>query len=162
MPRPRRKTPLSALLRALALPVKALVGLVLLADEALRPIYRPIVTRIFAHPFFALLERRVAALPRAAILIAFAVPFLIAEPLKLVAVVLLAKGQALAGIVTFALAQLATFILVERIYHAGRAKLLTYGWFAWAAARIASIRDRAIAFARRMARRLKAFVRLHA
>ena len=148
--------------RAVLLPVKLVIALVVFVDEILRPIYRPIVKAILAHPFFAFLDRQVLSLPRWAILIVFAVPFLVAEPLKLVAVILFAKGRVLLGVVTFVLAQLLTFILVERIFHAGRTKLLTYSWFAWAVARAAEIRDWVHRAGRRLIRRLRAIVRLHA
>ena len=150
------------MIRAVAWPVKIVVALAILVDELLRPIYRPVINRIVGLPFFALLHRQVAALPRWAILIAFSVPFLIAEPLKLAALILIAKGRIISGAVTFAFAQLMTFILVERIFHAGRAKLLTYGWFAWIIDRISAIRDRVMASGRRALRLLKLFVRRHA
>lgn len=143
-------------------PIKLVIALVVFVDEILRPIYRPIVKAILGHPFFAFLDRHVAGLPRWAILVVFAVPFLVAEPLKLVAVILFAKGKATLGVITFVLAQLLTFILVERIYHAGRAKLLSYWWFAWAVDRAAEVRDITRRIGRRIIRRLRIFARRHA
>lgn len=148
--------------RAILLPVKLAIALAVFADEILRPIYRPIVRAILDHPFFAFLERQVAVLPRWAILIVFAVPFLVAEPLKLVAVILFAKGRALLGVVVFVGAQLLTFILVERIFHAGRAKLMTYRLFAWTVDRATEVRDWMRRAGKRLIRRLRAIVRLHA
>jgi hypothetical protein len=163
MPRNPRSTSSAAFVfRALLLPVKLVIALAVFVDEILRPIYRPVVRAILEHPFFAFLERQVAALPRWAILIVFAVPFLVAEPLKLVAVILFAKGRAVLGVITFVIAQLLTFILVERIFHAGRAKLLTYWWFAWAVDRAAEVRDWIRRTGKRLIRRIKAIVRLHA
>jgi hypothetical protein len=163
MPNRSRSTSSAAVaLRAILLPVKLVIALAVFVDEILRPIYRPIVRAILEHPVFALLERQVSALPRWAILIVFAVPFLVAEPLKLVAVILFAKGRAVLGIVVFVIAQLLTFVLVERIFHAGRAKLITYGWFAWVVERAAEIRDWTRRTGKRMIRRLRAFVRRHA
>jgi hypothetical protein len=66
------------------------------------------------------------------------------------------------GVVTFLLAQLLTFVLVERIYHAGRAKLLSYRWFAWVADRVGEIRDVLRNMSRRVIRRLKVLIRRHA
>lgn len=152
---------LKSLLRAAAIPVKAAVAGVMLLDAAARPFYRPVVERIYAMPFFAELERRISGLPRWAILVLFAVPFIVAEPLKLVAVLLLAKGKLLSGGLVFAIAQLLTFLLVERIYHAGRDKLLTFGWLAWTVARLSDIRAAIEPFRTRIARRVRAIIRLH-
>jgi hypothetical protein len=149
-------------IRALVLPAKALIAIAVFVDEILRPIYRPIIERLLRNPFFALLERQVSSMPRWAILVVFAVPFLVAEPLKLVAVLLFAKGRVLLGVVTFLFAQLLTFILVERIFHAGRAKLLTFWWFAWVVERAAWIRDALRATGKRFIGRVRVLVRRHA
>lgn len=149
-------------LKSALLPLKLVIAVAVFVDEILRPVYLPIVRRILAHPFFVFLDRQVSALPRWAILIVFAVPFLVAEPLKLVAVILFAKGRVILGVITFVFAQLLTFILVERIYHAGRAKLLTYRWFAWVADRAGEIRDVIRSMSRRIIRRLKILIRRHA
>lgn len=160
MPTTPRATSFTATLFKVALwPLKAVIALVVFLDEILRPIYRPIVNRILTLPFFVFLDRQVSALPRWAILIVFAVPFLIAEPLKLVAVVLFAKGRVVLGVITFLFAQLMTFILVERIFHDGRAKLLTYWWFAWVINRIIDIRSAILVTSRRVIIRARAFVR---
>lgn len=162
---PAKRRPPSAIaiaFRVLALPLKAVIALVVLVDEIFRPVYRPVIDRILANPFFALLDRQVSLLPRWAILIVFTVPFLVAEPLKLVAVILFAKGRVILGVMTFAVAQLLTFILVERIFHAGRAKLLSYGWLAWAVDRVSRLRDVVLASSRRIIRRIRVFVRLYA
>lgn len=158
-----RSSPIIATVFKAALwPLKAVIALVVFIDEILRPIYRPIVNRILAHPFFAFLDRQVSALPRWAILIVFAVPFLVAEPLKLVAVIFFAKGRAVLGVIIFVVAQLMTFILVERIFHAGRAKLRSYWWFAWAVDRAADIRAAILITSKRIILRARAFVRRNA
>jgi hypothetical protein len=152
---------LKTALRAAAIPVKAAVAGVMLLDAAARPFYRPVVDGIFRMPFFAKLEDTVSGLPRWAILVLFSVPFIVAEPLKLVALLLLAKGKLIGGVAVFLVAQLLTFVLVERIYHAGREKLLTYGWLAWIVARLSDIRAAIDPFRVRMARRVRAILRLH-
>jgi hypothetical protein len=163
MPRRPPSTSVAAFaLRAVLLPVKLVIALAVFVDELLRPVYLPVVRRILSHPFFVFLDRQVSALPRWAILVVFAVPFLVAEPLKLVAVILFAKGRVALGLMTFLLAQLLTFVLVERIYHAGRAKLLSYRWFAWVADRAGEMRDVLRNMSRRIIRRLKVLMRRHA
>jgi hypothetical protein len=129
------------------------VGFILLIDAIARPLYRPlldwIATRRIMHRFAALIE----PLPRFVILVLFGVPFAIAEPLKLLAVYLMARGLVVTGVVLLVLAYLVSFLIVERIYEAGRHKLLTYWWFAWAMTQIVKVRDLLLAFrARTMAR----------
>lgn len=116
--------------RLLLLPVDLVAGLVILLDELLRPLYRPLIARFAALRLVARLEARIARLPPYGALLALALPFAIAEPLKLAALLLLAKGAFLPGLATLALAHLGSFLLVERVYHAGRAQLMTIGWFA--------------------------------
>lgn len=116
--------------RLLLLPIDLVAGAVIVLDELLRPLYRPLIARFAALRLVARLEAWIARLPPYGALVALALPFAIAEPLKLFALLLLAKGAFLPGLVTMALAHLGSFLLVERVYHAGRAQLLTIGWFA--------------------------------
>lgn len=119
------------MVRWIAYPIKAIIFCLSLIDLAFKPIYRPIVRALISLTIFARIERQIAALPRLAILVLLAVPFAIAEPMKVAALVIMAKGSVLAGLVVLAVAYLANFLIVERIYHAGRGKLLTYRWLAW-------------------------------
>lgn len=120
----------SRLARLILIPLDLVVGLVVLLDELVRPLYRPIVAWFASLTLVARLEARVARLPPHGALLALAVPFAVAEPLKLLALLLLARGAFLAGLATMAVAHLGSFLLVERVYHAGRTQLLTIGWFA--------------------------------
>ena len=113
----------------LTLPIRFLVGLVLVADTVARPLYRPLLDRIASWKITEAFERQVARLPRLAILVLFAVPFAIAEPLKVFALLLMASGKIVVGLPLLVFSYLVTFLLVERIYHVGREKLLSYGWF---------------------------------
>jgi hypothetical protein len=130
------------------------VGFILLIDAVAWPLYRPfldwLANRQIMHRFAAM----IAPLPRFAILVLFGVPFAVAEPLKLLAVYLIARGLAVTGVVLLVLAYLVSFLIVERIYEAGREKLLTYWWFAWAMTQIVKVRDLLLAF------RAKAMVRV--
>ena len=119
------------MVKLIAYPIKAVIFCLSLIDLAFKPIYRPIVRALMSLTIFAHIERQIAALPRLAILILLAVPFAIAEPMKVAALVIMAKGAVLVGLVVLAVAYLANFLIVERIYHAGRDKLLTYRWLAW-------------------------------
>lgn len=136
----------SGLRRALLLVVQGLLSALILLDEIVRPLYRPIARWVAERRFVAQAEAAIARLPRLAILILLAVPFAIAEPLKLVGLILIAREQVGFGAIVLILAHLASFLIVERIYHAGREKLLTYRWLAWIMTLLDSLRTRMLAW----------------
>ena len=119
-----------SLIKLLLIPLDLVVGFAILLDEMLRPLYRPLVAWFASLRLVARLEAAIGRLPPYGALVALAVPFAIVEPLKLLGLLFLARGAFAAGIVTTAIGHLAGFLLVERVYHAGRAQLLTIPWFA--------------------------------
>lgn len=119
-----------SLIRLLLIPLDLVVGLVILLDELVRPLYRPLIAWFASLRLVARLEAAIGRLPPYGALVALAIPFAIVEPLKLLGLLFLARGAFMAGIVTTAIGHLAGFLLVERVYHAGRAQLLTISWFA--------------------------------
>lgn len=120
----------SRLVRLLLIPVDLVVAFVIVLDELVRPLYRPLLAWLGAFRLVARLEAAIGRLPPYGVLAMLAVPFAVAEPLKLFSLLLLARGAWLSGIVTMALGHLTSFVLVERVYQAGRAQLLTIPWFA--------------------------------
>ncbi len=118
------------LIKLLLIPLDLVVGLVVLLDEMLRPLYRPLIAWFASLRLVARCEAAIGRLPPYGALVALAIPFAIVEPLKLLGLLFLARGAFAAGIVTTAIGHLAGFLLVERVYHAGRAQLLTIPWFA--------------------------------
>jgi hypothetical protein len=132
------------LLRLLLLPLDLVVGFVILLDELGRPLYQPLIAWFASLRLVARLEAAIGRLPPYGALLALALPFAVAEPLKLFALLLLAKGAFLAGLVTLAASHLGSFLLVERVYHAGRAQLMTIGWFARCMAWLEGLRQRLI------------------
>lgn len=119
-----------SLIRLLLIPLDLVVGLVILLDELVRPLYRPLVAWFASLRLVARCEEAIGRLPPYGALVALAIPFAIVEPLKLLGLLFLARGAFTAGIITTAIGHLAGFLLVERVYHAGRAQLLTIPWFA--------------------------------
>ena len=115
-------------------------GVIMIVDAVARPVYKPLLDRVAELEAVRAFEEAIARLPRAGILAAFAVPFVIAEPAKVLALVWLAEGRLFAGVVLLALAYLATFLVVERIHHAGRDKLHSYAWFDWAVRQLVIVR----------------------
>src|SRR5689334_21386049 len=97
-------------LRRLAtLPIRIVIIAASLVERVLRPLYRPLVRALVKLKLVARMEQRIAARPRFAILVVFAVPFAIAEPAKVMAVVVLARGHVAIGTTMHVLAYLATF-----------------------------------------------------
>ena len=129
------------LTRGLLAVLRAVITVFVVLDELLRPLYRPLLRRLAELRVMRRLEESVAALPPPLVLLALAVPFAIAEPLKLFGLVLFARGQFWPGLVVTAFAHLMSFVFVERIYHAGREKLLRYRWFAWIMGQVVRVRD---------------------
>jgi hypothetical protein len=127
-------------LRALRLAVEAVIATLILLDELARPLYRPLARWIVSLRLVARMEAAIARMPRLAVLLLLALPLAIAEPLKIVGLVLVGRGQLTLGGGVLALAYLASFLIVERIYHAGRAQLLSYRWLAWAMGHLARLR----------------------
>jgi hypothetical protein len=148
--------------------VDAPVALVLLLDEVARPLFRPLISWFARLRIVARVERAIAGLPPYAILAVLAVPFAVVEPLKIAGLVLIGVGQVKSGVAILVVAHAGSFLLVERIYSAGRVKLMTIGWFARLMAGLARIRDVVLArtgamrlfrAARRAVRRLRAQAR---
>ena len=86
--------------------------------------------------------------PPYAVLTLLAMPFAIVEPLKIVALVVMAHSAFAAGLVLLGLGHLASFLIVERIYRAGEAQLMTIGWLAAVMRRITRVRDAVLGWLR--------------
>jgi hypothetical protein len=136
------------LTRGLLAVLRAVITVFVILDEFLRPLYRPLQRRLAGLRIMRRLEESVAALPRPLAMLALAIPFAIAEPLKLFGLLLFARGQFWAGLVVTAFAHLMSFVFVERIYHAGREKLLSYRWFAWVMGQVVRVRDGVLGWVR--------------
>ena len=126
--------------KILLLPFNIIVAALILLDEIARPVYRPLAQWLASLRLVEAAEAHVARLNRYVILLLLAVPFAIAEPLKIYGVLMLGEGHFVRGIVILGLAYLASFLLIERIYHAGRDKLLSIGWFGWIMGQITRVR----------------------
>ena len=138
MNQPQPKTPLIRILMWL---FEVFAAIILTVDALARPLYRPLLRWFSNLTIIHRFEAWITTLPRFLILVFFAVPFIIAEPLKVLAVYLIARGLVVTGIVLMGVAYLVSFLVVERIYHAGRERLLTYPWFKWGMDRVVFVRD---------------------
>ena len=143
-----RPDEISSLHRLFLLAAKAVVVLYVVLDGIVTPLVRPLLLWVARLRFVIRLQDIVAALPPYAILVLLAIPFAVAEPAKIYALYLMTEGQFAAGLGTIAMAYFVSLVVVERIYHAGRAKLKTIPWFAKLMAWLTGIRDRLLAWAR--------------
>jgi hypothetical protein len=66
----------------------------------------------------------------------FLVPLIVLEPVKPVATYLVATGQFMAGALVFAIGETLKLVLVERLFHINRDKLMQIPAFAWCYTRI--------------------------
>ena len=125
----------------LLLPLRLVITVLVLISEVARPVYRPFVNWFSSLSIVVHFGEIVGSLPRGVILVLFVVPLAIAEPLKVYALFVIARGHVISGLVIIALAYLMSFVLVERLFHAGREKLLTYGWLRWIMDRVEAVRN---------------------
>jgi hypothetical protein len=135
--------------RLLLLPLQIVVALLVIIDELARPLYGPLVRWFASLRVVAIGEATVARLPRFVILILLVVPLAIAEPLKVYGLIVMGEGKLIRGVLILAFAYLASFLLIERIYEAGKPKLMTIGWFAQLMGLIAWIRSTIIDWVKR-------------
>ena len=140
---------MSRLARLLLLPIEAVMVLFIVLDELARPLYRPLLRWVASLRLIHHVDRWVAARHRVTILVLLAIPLIIVEPLKILALFWVGRGALIPGAVLLALAYLAGFVFVERIYSAGKPKLMTIGWFAKVMGIAIAIRAAMLDWARR-------------
>lgn len=135
-PRRRARNPVLAALR---LAFRLVCGIIILLDELVRPLYRPLLDRLAALKLMQAFERWVGSLPPYAILVLIAVPYGVVEPVKFLALIHMANGHVRTGTALFLFAHLVSFVLIERIFTAGKAQLMTVRWMAWGIETAASV-----------------------
>ena len=98
----------------------------------------------------ASLRRRIQKLTQYFSLLILAVPVLLVEPFKFVAVFVAGKGHWLTATGMIIAAYVASLVVVERLFRAVKPKLLMLDWFAKLWARYTALRDKVFAmFGRR-------------
>jgi len=109
-----------------------LAAIYFLVDAVFMAVARPVARWIGRHFEFRRLRAWIRSLPPYPSLALFSVPVIILEPVKPVAAYLTATGQVLSGAVTFIIGELLKLVLVERLFHLTRDKLMRIPAFAWA------------------------------
>jgi hypothetical protein len=103
-----------------------------LVDAVFMAVARPISRWIGRHLQLKRLRGWIRSLSPYCSLALFSVPVIILEPVKPVAAYLAATGQIVSGAVTFIIGELLKLVLVERLFHLTRDKLMRIPAFAWA------------------------------
>jgi hypothetical protein len=103
-----------------------------LVDAVFMSVAVPTARWIGRHLEFRRLRAWIRSLSPHASLALFSVPVIILEPIKPVAAYFAATGQVLSGAVTFIVGELLKLVLVERLFHLTRDKLMRIPAFAWA------------------------------
>lgn len=123
------------------LPLLVVVTVYFLIDDVVLASIRPIVAWAAELRLFTRMKAWLDGLSAPATLVLFLVPFVVLEPFKIGALILLAKGQMMIGGTMLATSHLLSIVLVERLFHATRDKLLTIRWFAWTHTRVMAAYD---------------------
>jgi hypothetical protein len=103
-----------------------------LIDALFLSILRPLAKGLAKLPVFAALASWIAARSPYTTLALFLVPLILLEPIKPVSIYLIASGHSRYGLLVLAVGELLKILIVERIFHIGRDKLMTIPAFAWA------------------------------
>ncbi|SFC86695.1 hypothetical protein [Massilia yuzhufengensis] len=130
MRRARQPAPVKPGRSRLLAPLAQLAALVLLAEAWTWDAGSRAAARLATWPPLRWLEARIRRLPAWAALCAFLLPGLLLLPVKLLALIAIAHGHALAGIAGFVAAKLGGAMVVARIYVLTLPTLLTVAWFA--------------------------------
>ena len=116
--------------RIISIPAEIIVVFFVILDAIVRPLFGPLVRLLSSLRLMQRLERAIAAMPPYVILVSLGVPFGIAELTKVYAVILMAEDHFRLGMTLFIGAYVVSILVCERIFHAGKAQLLTIPWFA--------------------------------
>jgi hypothetical protein len=111
-------------------PLVHLAALLLLLEEWCWDVGARLGASLARWPLLAALERRVRLLPPWAALCLFVLPGLLLLPVKLLALMAIAHGHAISGVLTIVAAKLGGAVVVARLYALTLPTLLAVGWFA--------------------------------
>jgi hypothetical protein len=117
-----------------------LAAVYFVVDALFMTVAHPIASWIGRHFEFKRLRAWIRSLPPYPSLALFSVPVIILEPIKPVAAYLAATGQFVGGAVTFIVGELLKLVLVERLFHLTRDKLMRIPAFAWGYGKFAEMR----------------------
>jgi hypothetical protein len=136
----------SILRRVIYVPAEIVVAVYVIVDGIVGPIFGPLVRWLSGLRLVRRMERAIASLPPYVILALLVVPFGIAELAKVYAVFLMGTGHFKPGMTIFIGAYVVSILVCERIFHAGKARLMTIPWFAALFNWVMAIKDAILAW----------------
>ena len=107
-------------------------ALYFVVDAAFMYVAKPLADWIGERQIFNKLRSWILRLRPYSTLALFSVPLIVLEPAKPLAAYLVGMGHIVLGISTFVVAELLKLVLVERLFHVSRSKLMSIPAFAWA------------------------------
>ncbi len=119
-----------ALLRRILRGLGLLLGLLYFASEDLaRFLVAPILAGLAQLRFWLHVERLIASLPPYGALCVLAIPMIVLEPVKLLALWWIASGSLLAGAVLLVAAKIAGMAVILRLHAIAEPKLMSIAWY---------------------------------
>jgi uncharacterized membrane protein len=112
-----------------------LAAIYLLVDAVFMTVARPFANEIAAHRLLGGLRVRITSLGPYSTLALFAVPLIVLEPVKPVAVYLAGTDHIAMGLTVLVVGEILKLVIVERLFSISRHKLISIPAFAWAYAR---------------------------
>jgi len=106
------------------------VALVLLFEEWGWAQLAALFARLARRPWWAWMERKIAALPPYAALLVFGLPMLALLPVKLLALYLFGLGKASQGLALLVLVKVLGTAVMARLFQLTQPALMTLAWFA--------------------------------
>jgi hypothetical protein len=116
-------------------------GVYFLVDAVLLPVAGLISSWIGEHWMLCSLRRWIVSLRPYPTLMLFAAPVIVLEPAKPVAFYLMATGHLHLGCAAIVVAELLKLVLIERLFHISRDKLMSIPAFAWGYGKYRLARD---------------------
>ncbi len=123
-----------------------IVAIYVILDGIVRTLLRPLTYWLNKLHLIKSLEDMIGRMPAYGVLVLLAVPFAGAEPAKIYAIYLIGSGHKLTGLMILAAAYFVSVVVVDRIFHAGKSRLLTIPWFAKLWSWISAYKDRLFAW----------------
>ncbi len=111
--------------------VVVVAALYFVIDGLILAALKPLLKRILHLKLFRSIERRIESLGPYSTLAVFLIPLILLEPVKPVSAYLIASGHFVSGVVALVLGEVLKILIVERVFHIGRPKLMTIKAFAW-------------------------------
>jgi hypothetical protein len=111
--------------------VAILAAIYFIIDAIVLAIFRPLLRRIGRLKIFQVVAAWIATLGPYQTLAIFLIPVLILEPMKPLSAVIMGSGHVVLGVMVLVLAEVLKIVIVERIFHIARPKLMTIRAFAW-------------------------------